>query len=162
MLMRSMLSTVVIAALVLGSTVACRSDARARTDSVAMPAMPTMTGDSAHGAMGMSGVQGMHQDSIVPVVQAHLQRLATASPDSLTALVRADHQVVTALIADCETMMRDMKMTPPGKWHDAVRALRQDLDRMPGMTPAQLSAATPEHRKRIEGMLAMRHDMMKM
>ncbi len=162
MLMPSKLSLVAIATLAVGSTVACRTDSRERADSATLPAMPGMTGDSAHGAMGMSDTQGMHQDSIVPRMQAHLQRLATASPDSLKALVSEDQRVVTALIADCEKMMRDTKMTPPGKWNDAVRDLRQDLDRMPAMTAAQLSAAMPGHRQRIEGMLSMRHDMMKM
>lgn len=162
MLMPSKFSLLAIATLTVGSTVACQTESREHADSAASPAMPAMMGDSAHGAMGMSGTQGMRQDSIVPRVQAHLQRLAAASPDSVKALVSEDQRVVTALIADCEQMMRDMKMTPPGKWNDAVRDLRHDLDRMPGMTAAQLSAAMPGHRQRIEGMLSMRHDMMKM
>ncbi|MCY7380144.1 MAG: hypothetical protein LH467_12515 [Gemmatimonadaceae bacterium] len=73
-----------------------------------------------------------------------------------------DRRVVTALIADCEQMMRELKMEPPRKWRDAVHELRTDLDRMTNMTGAQLEQAMPEHRKRIEGMLAMRSDMMRM
>ena len=59
-------------------------------------------------------------------------------------------------------MMREMKMEPPRKWRNAVQELRTDLDRMANMTGAQLEKAMPEHRKRIEGMLAMRRDMMRM
>lgn len=161
MLKRSILSVIAMAPLVLGGALACRSESGERTDTAAMPAA-MMGGDSAHGAMGMSGMTGSHADTMATLVEAHLQRLATAGPDSLKALVPRDRQVVTALIADCEQMMRQMKMTPPGKWNDAVRDLRQDLDHMAGMTAAQLAAAMPEHRKRIQGMLAMRHDMMKM
>ncbi len=111
---------------------------------------------------GAQGMSGMHQDTLVPKVQAHLQRLQTANADSLRALVPDDRQVVTALIADCEQMMRQMKMEPPRKWRNAVQELRTDLDRMAKMTGAQLAQAMPEHRKRIEGMLAMRRDMMRM
>ncbi len=126
-----------------------------------MGAAPADSGQMAipGGAQGMSG---MHQDTLVPKVQAHLQRLQTANADSLRALVPDDRQVVTALIADCEQMMRQMKMEPPRKWRNAVQALRTDLDRMTSMTGAQLAQAMPEHRKRIEGMLAMRRDMMRM
>jgi len=124
-------------------------------------AAPADSGQMAMPA-GAQGMSGMHQDTLVPKVQAHLQRLQTANADSLRALVPDDRQVVTALIADCEQMMRQMKMEPPRKWRDAVQALRTDLDRMTKMSGAQLAQAMPAHRKRIEGMLAMRHDMMRM
>ena len=121
----------------------------------------TSESDSAHAAMpGGSGA--MHQDTLAPRVEAHLQRLQTNDPDSLRALVAADREVVNALIADCEQMMREMSMEPPQKWRNAVQDLRRELDRMASMTGAQLQQLAPEHRKRIEGMLSMRGDMMRM
>ncbi len=155
--------SVVLLALSLAVSAGCRSDegsSAADTGGQATMEAATAAGDSARG--GMSGMQGMHEDTLAPKVQAHLQRLATTDPDSLKALVAADREIVNALIADCEQMMREMKMEPPAKWTNAVRDLRRDLDRMVGMSGEQLRAAMPEHRQRIEDMLGMRRDMMRM
>ncbi|GAC1647407.1 MAG: hypothetical protein NVS4B3_01440 [Gemmatimonadaceae bacterium] len=153
-------SQVALLVLSLGTVASCQSEAR---NSGAAPVASTTSGavaataDSAHTAMG-----GMHEDALAPKVQAHLRRLNTPNPDSLKALVPIDREVVTALIADCEQMMSAMKMDPPRKWRNAVHDLRQDLDRMAGMSGAQLRSAMPGHRERIQGMLTMRHDMMHM
>lgn len=150
----------------LATVAACNPGSRDRSaDSAGAGAMMgAAPADSSQMAMpaGAQTMSGMHQDTLVPKVQAHVQRLQTANADSLRALVPDDRRVVTALIADCEQMMREMKMEPPRKWRNAVQELRTDLDRMANMTGAQLERAMPEHRKRIEGMLAMRRDMMRM
>ncbi|GAC1654871.1 MAG: hypothetical protein NVS4B3_19220 [Gemmatimonadaceae bacterium] len=146
----------------LAAAVACQPEPRNQTGSGTTAAADTsrrkMTGDM----QGMQGMQGMHQDTVTSTVEAHLRRLASTNADTLSALMPADREVVTALIADCEQMIRQMKMDPPRKWRNAVQELRQDLDHMRQMSGAQLRTAMPEHRKRIEGMLAMRRDMMRM
>ena len=150
----------------LATVAACKPERRdTAADSAGTGAiMRAAPADSSGMAMGAGdkGMSDMHQDTVAAKVEAHLKRLQTANADSLRALVPDDRRVVTALIADCEQMMRAMKMDPPRKWHDAVAALRTDLDRMAKMTGAQLAQAMPGHRTRIEGMLAMRHDMMRM
>ena len=151
----------------LAASGACRSNERApAADSAAdaTPATSTAAADSAGTAATPTGqaMGGMHQDTLAARVEAHLGRLASSDPDSLRALVPVDREVVTTLIADCERMMRQMKMDPPRKWRNAVRDLRRDLDRMDSLSGAQLQQAIPEHKKRVEGMLAMRHDMMRM
>lgn len=161
------LRTSSVALLLLSTSIvsACRSESGGRSADTARSSASgdaAMTADSTHAGGAMGGMKGMHEDTLAPKVQAHLQRLQTSNPDSLRALVSEDRQVVTTLIADCEQMMRGMKMDPPRKWRNAVQELRQDLDRMANMTTAQLQQAMPEHRKRIEGMLAMRRDMMRM
>lgn len=119
--------------------------------------------DSGPGPMARGEAMGAtHQDTLAPKVQAHLQRLATGDPDSLRALVPEDRRVVTALIQDCEQMMREMKMDPPRKWRSAVQELQGELGRMQAMSGAQLQRAMPDHRRHIESMLAMRRDMMRM
>lgn len=128
----------------------------------------TKAGDTAGGAVSTppsasgSMAGAMHQDTLAAQVENHMQLLASANGDSLKALVPTDQRVVTNLIADCEMMMRQMKIDPPRKWTNAVADLRQDLAKMPSMSASQLQAFMPEHRKRIEGMLSMRRDMMKM
>ncbi|NUP56596.1 MAG: hypothetical protein HOQ19_12235 [Gemmatimonadaceae bacterium] len=144
--------------LAIGACSSGRSDRAADTAAVA----PGIS-DSANASSAVTGAMAsMHRDTIAPRVQAHLARLDTSDPDSLVALVATDRQVVTTLIADCERMMREMKMEPPREWRNAVQALRQDLDRMGSMSGAQLRQLVPDHRKRIEGMLTMRRDMMRM
>lgn len=137
---------------------ACRSQEQ---KTVAETGAAARGADTSRGAMA-GGMQAMHQDTLAAKVEAHLRRLDTTNPDSLRALVPVDREVVTTLIADCEQMMRAMKMEPPRKWRNAVQDLRQDLDRMASMSGAQLRTVMPEHRTRIEGMLAMRRDMMRM
>ena len=151
----------------LAASAGCRSNERApAADSAAgaTPATSTAAADSAGTATTPTGqaMGGMHQDTLAARVEAHLGRLASSDPDSLRALVPVDREIVTTLIADCERMMRQMKMHPPRKWRTAVRDLRLDLDRMASLSDAQLQQAMPQRRKRIEGMLAMRHDMMRM
>lgn len=163
--MPTRISPLLLALTMMLLTAACRPSDRARPadTAAAAGAASSAAGDSGHAMAGGPQAMGsMQHDTVASKVQAHLQRLSTAAPDSLRALVPPDREVVASLIADCEQMMRAMKMDPPQKWRNAVRDLRQDLDRMSSMTAAQLQQTMPEHRKRIEGMLAMRHDMMKL
>lgn len=88
--------------------------------------------------------------------------LQAASGDSLVRLVPAHREVVEAVNADCEAMMRQMKMAAPDKWTRAVAALRNDLTRMANTDAAALQAMLPEHRARVDAMLGMRRDMMRM
>ncbi|MEO7713155.1 MAG: hypothetical protein ABIV10_09590 [Gemmatimonadaceae bacterium] len=105
---------------------------------------------------------GMHADTVVSRVQRDLAAMDAASGDAIVRLVPAHRQTVEALIADCETMMKQMKMTPPSKWNDAVAALRKDLGMMAQANTASLQATWPQHKQRVQAMLDMRHDMMKM
>ncbi len=102
----------------------------------------------------------MKPDTIAAAVATHLTRLDAASADSLKALLPLHRQVVDALIADCEEMMRMEKMSPPRKWESTVADVRQDLARMAPMPAAEVKQAWPDHRQRIGDMLNMRRDMM--
>ena len=77
-------------------------------------------------------------------------------------MVPAHAEAVNALIADCEQMMQQMKMTPPAKWNTAVAAVRADLAKMSSASAGALHAMVPAHVDRVKGILDMRHDMMKM
>ena len=145
---------------------ACSSSTRAATDTVAAGATPdtpataaTMTHDSAG---GMAGRGGRHADTVVERVQRDLATMEAASGDAIVPLVPAHRQTVEALVADCEMMMKQMKMNPPRKWTNAIAALHQDLSTMATANSATLHAMWPEHKQRLQGMLDMRHDMMKM
>lgn len=158
---RSHVTSMVICVL-LTALGACRSEPRnAGAGATAVAASSGAVADTSQQAMA-GETKRMHQDTLASRVEAHLQRLSTSNPDSLKALVPVDREVVTTLIADCEKMMREMKMTPPRKWQTAVKDLREDLTRLATLSGTQLQSAIPPHRKRIEDMLSMRRDMMKM
>ncbi len=145
---------------------ACSTKEHAATDTAAMAMTPAtssggamMTRDSG-GQMGAMG--GMHADTVVTRVQGDLAAMNAASGDAIMPLVAAHRQTVEALIADCEMMMKQMKMNPPRKWTNAVAALNADLSKMTTANASALHAMWPDHRLRVQGMLDMRHDMMKM
>ncbi|HXG70595.1 MAG TPA: hypothetical protein VNJ04_08305 [Gemmatimonadaceae bacterium] len=103
-----------------------------------------------------------HSDTVAQRASADIEQFASAPADRVKTMLPAHTRAVEDLIADCEQMMRDMKMTPPAKWNKATAELRSDLSRIGGMDPSQLKAFMPGHRARVEGMLEMRRDMMKM
>ncbi len=144
---------------------ACSSKDAAK-DTAAMAMTPAasaggamMAGDSAG---KMAGMGGMHTDTVVARVQGDLTAMNAASGEAIVPLVAAHRQTVEALIADCEMMMKQMKMNPPGKWTNAVASLRGDLSKMTTANAVSLHAMWPDHRQKVQGMLDMRHDMMKM
>ena len=150
---------------------ACGSSERATTDTAspgaAASASPArgdtaMRPDSAGGMAGMSGMAGAHADTVVDRVRNDLAAMDAAPGDSITRLVPAHRQAVEGLIADCEMMMRQMKMDPPRKWRNAVADLRADLGKLATANATAVRALWPAHKQRVEEMLAMRHDMMKM
>lgn len=152
------------AALALLVAVACSKAEPAKTDSSAAMASPggAMSGDMKGGMKGGMAMGGMHSDSVAARAQADLSALRAASADEALKLVPAHKAAVEALLADCEQMMKQMKMTPPAKWTDAMAAIRADLAKMSTANAAALHAMVPEHADRVNGMLGMRHDMMKM
>ena len=153
------LSLVIVAA-------ACSTKDRAATDTAAMVTTPAASMGGAmmtHDSAGkMAGMGGMHADTVVALVRGDLAAMNAASGDAIVPLVAAHRQAVEALIADCAMMMKQMKMNPPRKWTNAVTSLHEDLSRMTTANAAALHAMWPDHRLRVQGMLDMRHDMMKM
>ena len=110
--------------------------------------------------MGM--MDATHPDTIVERTKADLSALQQAAGDNVVKLVPAHAVVVEALIADCEQMMRQMKMAVPAKWTSAVAELRKDLGRMRSADAAAVHTMLSAHSDRVNAMLSMRHDMMKM
>ena len=139
---------------------ACSKTEPARIDTAAMvPATPAAMGSMSGDGMAMNRA---HSDSIAARAQTDLDALRAASADDAVKLVPSHTQAVNALIADCEQMMQQMKMTAPAKWHTTVAAVRADLAKMSTANASALRAMVPAHADRVKGILDMRHDMMKM
>ena len=143
---------------------ACSTSDRARSDTAsAQPAATPATSSTSPSSTGnMAGMNGMPSDTVVDHVRRDLASMDAASGDAITPLVPSHKQTVESLIADCEMMMKGMKMTPPKKWQDAVATLRADLGSMGIANATTLHAMWPAHKQHVQAMLDMRHDMMKM
>ena len=132
---------------------------KADTMSMAMPAATTTPGAISGNGMAMDNAKS---DSIAAHAQVHLDSLVAATPDAAVKRVPAHSQAVEALLADCERMMKQMKMTPPAKWNTAVATIRADLKGMRTASATALHAMLPAHADHLKGILDMRKDMMKM
>ena len=113
-------------------------------------------------AMGSMAMGTAHSDSVTARAQAQLVAFKAAAPDAAVKMVPEYTQSITALLADCEQMMKQMKMAPPAKWTTAAGAVRAGLAKMSGANASALHAMVPAHAERVDGILGMRHDMMKM
>lgn len=123
----------------------------------------TVAGSNDLGGMEpKAGMSMTHSDTVADRASADLEQFASASDAQIKALLPAHTRAVEELVADCEKMMRMMKITPPAKWTKANSEIRSDLSRMKGMSASQIKAFVPEHRDHVQGILDMRQDMMKM
>lgn len=148
------------AALALVVVAACGKTESAGTDTVAMaPATPAAMGAMSGDGMAMSRARS---DSVAAHAQMHLDSLRAASAADAVKRVPEYTQAVNALIADCEQMMQQQKMTPPATWNTTVAAVRADLAKMSTANASALHAMVPAHADRVKAILDMRHDMMKM
>lgn len=102
----------------------------------------------------------MAPDTLDQNLSAHMQQMDAADGAVLQGLVPRQRELVIAMIEECKAMMRQMGMSEPGMWTRLENALREDVDRMAEMDPADLERFFPEHRDRVQRMLDMRRDMM--
>ena len=155
-----LLTTVACGAVMsLMSLAACTAEKKASgaADTATVAGPNDMGGMRSNASMPMA-----HSDTVALRASAGTKQFASAQADRVKSLLPAHTSAVEALLADCERMMRQMKMTPPAKWDRATAEIRSDLTRMEGMSPSQLKVFVPEHRAHVEGILGMRRDMMKM
>ncbi len=123
-----------------------------------MPGMPGM-GDTS-GTGGMRGMAGMHGGDMMTQMQDHLRMMNGASGDSLETMLPAHRQMVGNMLAQMNQQMRSMNMTADPQWMALVDSLRQDLVRMPEMSPTLLQNLMPAHRARVTRLMQMHRSMM--
>lgn len=112
------------------------------------------------GMQGMEGMGSMQQGGIGAQIQGHMQMMQGASGDQLQQMLPEHRQLVANMIAQMNREMRDMDMSGNTEWNDTVTALRDDLVRLPEMTPDELQEFIPEHQTRIDRLIAMHQEMM--
>lgn len=157
--------------------VACTGDQGGATKTTGQP---SVGGGSAQGAPssgarvdtgtdmpGMSGMPEMSNtadslaDGMPAEMRSHMQRMRSASEDSLTAMLPIHRQMVANMLARMNGEMRQMNMPANAQWNATVDSLRQDLIRMPEIGVAELRALMPAHDRRVSSLAAMHAAMMR-
>ena len=108
----------------------------------------------------MEGMGATQQGGIAAQLQGHMQMMRSASGDQLQQMLPEHRQLVANMIAQMNREMRDMDMSGNTEWNETVTALRDDLVRLPEMTPDELQGFIPEHQTRIDRLIAMHQEMM--
>lgn len=109
---------------------------------------------------GMPGMQDMAGGGMMEQMQAHMQMMQGMSGDSMMAMMPEHRQSVANMISQMNREMQDMNMPGDTAWNAAVDSLRDDLTRMPAMSPEQLDQFMPGHRQRVMRLLEMHDEMM--
>ena len=112
------------------------------------------------GMLGMGGMESTQQNGVAPQLQTHMQMMRTASGEELKDMLPEHRQLVANMIAQMNREMREMNMADDTEWNEAVNALRDDLVRLPEMSPDELKAFLPEHQERIDKLAEMHQGMM--
>ena len=122
----------------------------------------TASRDTAGAMATMPGMPGMAMESgrMMDAMRAHLAALDGAGGDSLRAALPAHRQQLANMIAQMNREMRDMRMAGDASWDATVDSLRQDLTRLPDLGAAELARAMPDHRGRVERLMAAHRGMM--
>lgn len=106
---------------------------------------------------GMGGMQGM-EGGMMAQMQSHMQAMMGASGDSLVKLLPEHRQMTANMLMQMNQQMRGMESGP--EWDEAVRAVRQDLTRMPEMSAEELKAYLPQHQDHVSTLMEMHRSMM--
>ena len=120
--------------------------------------------DSTGGRRGMAGMDDQMGDMMnggaMEAMQEHMQRMMGAGADSLQSMMPMHRQRTANMLSTMNREMRDMNMTGDAAWTATMDSIRQDLVRMPEMSPEELPALMPAHRDRVMRLLAMHRSMM--
>ena len=141
--------------LALGTSACGGNDQAAEEAQVDTSAMPGME--------GMEGMQGMEMGpsaGMMREMSAHMQMMEGMSGDSAAAMLTTHRQMVGNMIAQMNREMRDMNMGADARWNATVDSLRDDLIRMPELSPGELDQLMPDHRARVERLMEMHEEMM--
>jgi hypothetical protein len=122
-----------------------QSDAQSQSTNTGGQAMP-----------GMGGMQGM-EGGMMAEMQSHMQAMMGASGDSLMKVLPEHRQMTANMLAQMNQQMRGMQGGP--EWDEAVRAVRQDLVRMPEMSAEELKAYLPQHQEHVQKLMEMHRSM---
>ena len=109
---------------------------------------------------GMAGMGGMEGGSMMQQMQAHMTAMEGVDPDSMAAMMPQHRQMAANTLAQMNREMREMSMNADEAWTATVDSLRQDLKRMPEMSPEEMRGFMPGHHARMERLMEVHRTMM--
>ena len=111
----------------------------------------------------MKGMAGMHGDSamrgMMMRMQGHMGMMDTASAATIQAMHPMHRQMMDSALTSMSDEMRRRNMSTP-EWTALADSLRQDLDRMTGMSASEIPAFMRGHRDRMMRFMQMHRTMM--
>lgn len=116
---------------------------------------------SMEGMPGM-GAMSMQSDSLMPIMRAHLDSLATTPATSLAGMVSAHDAMVSQMLDAMGSDMRMMNMQPDSAWMALTDSVKRDLAELPSLSAATLEARVRAHVERMRRLLERHERMMKM
>ena len=126
----------------------------------ATPTADTVAAADSHAAHGAGGMV-MPSGAMMEHMRSRLRAEERISGDSLRGSLPAHRQEAANLVAQLNKEMRDMNMAPDAAWQALTDSVRQDLTRLPDLGTPELAQAMPEHRARLERLMAMHETMMR-
>ena len=146
-----------VPALAIAALAACgggESETGTAADSAAVD-----TAAATDGMAGIPGMAGMAMDSAgMAQMRGHMDSMMSGSGEQMQGMMAEHRQMAANMLAQ---MNRDMQgMTADAEWTETVEAIREDLARMPEMTPEEFRTFLPEHRARMDRLMEMHGSMM--
>jgi hypothetical protein len=131
--------------------------------------------DGPHGAdttRHAGGMQGMKDGesgrgstrhmsaALMDSMERRLESLEGVSAVQMATIVPAHSQLVARLLAELDSDMRAMKMTPDAAWRALTDSVRRDLTRMPKMEGSELRVFMPDHHRRVDHLVTTHRKLM--
>jgi hypothetical protein len=133
--------------------VSCRSEQETPADTSSMMMDSTM-----------KGMAGMHGDSamrdMMTRMQGHMGMMDTASAATIQAMHPMHRHMLDSVLTGMNDEMRRRNMASTPEWTALADSLRQDLDRMAGMSASEIPAFMRAHRERMMRLMQMQRTMM--
>lgn len=108
------------------------------------------------GGMPMQGMQMMSN------MRAHMDSRMRMSPQQMQALMAMHQSMMSHMMDGMGAEMRDMKKAADPKWNALSDSVKQDLAELPSLKGQKLQARMRAHGERVQRILEMHKQMMKM
>jgi len=111
------------------------------------------------GGMGMGNMQGM---PMMSGMRTHMDSMMRMSPQQMQAMMAAHQGMMSQVMDGMGADMRNMKMSGTPEWNALADSVKQDLAELPSLTGQKLQARMRAHGKRVQRLMEMHKQMMKM
>ena len=109
--------------------------------------------------MGMQGMM-MRSDSLMPMMRAHLDSLATTSPQFAARMLSMHEAMASRMLDAMGADMTAMGMKPDPAWTALTDSIKRDLADLPAVSGRALDARLKAHIGRMHRLMAMHESMM--